>query len=82
MMKDMQYYLLVVPRRLQKESWYWLVERKLVLLYMSSSPRDTVPVAKAATGASLWHRRLGHMSEKMMKMLLLKGELAELKSKF
>ena len=49
---------------------------------MSSSPRDTVPVAEAATGASLWHRRLGHMSEKMMKMLLLKGELAELKSKF
>ena len=82
MMKGMQYYLLVVPRRLQKESWYWLVERKLVLLYMSSSPRDTVPVAEAATSASLWHRRLGHMSEKMMKMLLLKGELAELKSKF
>ena len=82
MMKGMQYYLLVVPRRLQKESWYWLVERKLVLLYMSSSPRDTAPVAEAATSASLWHRRLGHMSEKMMKMLLLKGELAELKSKF
>ena len=29
--KGMQYYLLVVPGRLQREPWYWLVERKLVL---------------------------------------------------
>ena len=31
MMKGMQYYLLVVLGRLQKELEYWLVERKLVL---------------------------------------------------
>ena len=34
----------------------------------------------ASTDTSLWHRRLGHMSEKGMKMLLLKGKLPELKS--
>ena len=70
MMKGMQYYLLVVPRRLQKEPWYWLVERKLVFLYMTSSLRDKIAVAEASTDKSLWHRRLGHMSEKWMKMLL------------
>ena len=53
MMKGMQYYLLVVPRRLQKEPWYCIVERKLVFLYMTSSPRDMVAVAKASTDASL-----------------------------
>ena len=47
---------------------------------MSSSLRDTIAVAKASTNTSLWHRRLGHMSEKWMKMLLSKGKLPELKS--
>ena len=49
-------------------------------LYMTSSPRDTITVADANTNTSLWHRRLGHMSEKGMKMLLSKGKLPELKS--
>ena len=80
MMKGMQYYLLVVPRRLQKEPWYCIVERKLVFLYMTSSPRDTIAVADASTDTSLWHRRLGHISEKGIKMLLSKGKLPELKS--
>ena len=31
-------------------------------------------------GTSLWHRKLDHMSEKGMKMLLSKGKLPELKS--
>ncbi|RVX04667.1 Retrovirus-related Pol polyprotein from transposon TNT 1-94 [Vitis vinifera] len=39
-----------------------------------------VGVADATTDTSLWHRRLGHMSEKGMKMLLSKGKLPELKS--
>ncbi|RVW67261.1 Retrovirus-related Pol polyprotein from transposon TNT 1-94 [Vitis vinifera] len=39
-----------------------------------------VGVADASTDTSLWHRRLGHMSEKGMKMLLSKGKLPELKS--
>ena len=41
-------------------------------------PRDTI--ADASTDTSLWHRRLGHKSEKGMKMLLSKGKLPELKS--
>ena len=47
---------------------------------MTSSPRDTIAVAEASTNISLWHRKLGHMNEKGMKMLLSKGKLPELKS--
>ena len=41
--------------------------KKIGTLYMTSSPRDTIVVAEASTNTSLWHRRLGHMSEKGMK---------------
>ena len=54
--------------------------KKTGTLYMSSSLRDTIAVAKASINTSLWHSRLGHMSEKWMKMLLSKGKLPELKS--
>ena len=54
--------------------------KKTGTLYMTSSPRDTIVVAKANTDTSLWHRRLGHISKKGMKMLLSKGKLPELKS--
>ena len=58
-------------------------EKKTGTLYMTSYPRDTIAVADASADArtdiSLWHRRLGHMSEKGMKMLLSKGKLPELK---
>ena len=47
---------------------------------MTSTPRDIIAVADASTNTSLWHRRLGHMSEKGMKMLLSKGKLPKLKS--
>ena len=51
--------------------------KKIGTLYVTSSPRDTITVADASTDAStsLWHRRLGHMNEKGMKMLLSKGKL-------
>ena len=54
--------------------------KKTGTLYMTSSLRDTIEIADASTDTSLWHRRLGHISEKGMKMLLSKGKLAELKS--
>ena len=54
--------------------------KKTGTLYMTSSLRDTIVVAKASNDTSLWHHRLGHMSEKGMKMLLSKGKLPELKS--
>ena len=38
--------------------------KKTGTLYMTSSLRDTIAVANASTDISLWHRRLGHMSEK------------------
>ena len=44
--------------------------KKMGTRYITSSPRDTIVVAEASTDESLWHRRLGHMSEKWMKMLL------------
>ncbi|RVW63690.1 Retrovirus-related Pol polyprotein from transposon TNT 1-94 [Vitis vinifera] len=44
--------------------------KKTGTLYMTSCPRDTIVIADASTDTSLWHRRLGHMSEKGMKMLL------------
>ena len=54
--------------------------KKTDTLYMTSSLRDTITVADASTDTSLWHRRLGYMSEKGMKMLQSKGKLPELKS--
>ena len=39
-------------------------EKKTDTLYMTSSPRNTIAVVDASTNTSLWHRRLGHMSEK------------------
>ena len=54
--------------------------KKTSTLYMTSSPRDTIAVAEASTDTSLWHCRLGHVSEKGMKILLSIGKLLELKS--
>ena len=54
--------------------------KKTGTLYMISSLRDTIAIAEASTDTSLWYRRLGHMSEKEMKMLLSKGKLPKLKS--
>ena len=54
--------------------------KKTNTLYMTSSPRDIIVVAEVGPDASLWHHRLGHMNEKGMKMLLLKGKLPKLKS--
>ena len=54
--------------------------KKIGSLYMTSSPRNTIAIADSSTDTSLWNRKLGHISEKGMKMLLSKGKLSELKS--
>ena len=54
--------------------------KKTGTLYMTLSPRDTITVAEASTDTSLLHRRLSHISEKGMKMLLSRGKLTKLKS--
>ena len=54
--------------------------KKTGTLYMTLSPRDTIAIAEARSDISLWYSRLGHMSEKWMKILLSRGKLPELKS--
>jgi uncharacterized protein (DUF1697 family) len=47
---------------------------------MSTNIRDTVAIANASANSKLWHLRLGHMSEKEMKVLLSDGKLPKLMS--
>ncbi|KZV18236.1 hypothetical protein F511_28102 [Dorcoceras hygrometricum] len=54
--------------------------KKTGTLYMTSSCRDTLAAVDAGANSSLWHCRLGHMSEKGMKMLMSNGKLPDLKS--
>ena len=53
---------------------------KTGILYMTTNSRDTIVVADTGADSKLWHLRLGHMSEKGMKVILSKGKLLELKS--
>jgi hypothetical protein len=48
--------------------------------YMTTNIRYTAPVLDASVNSNLWHLRLGHMSEKGMKVLFSKRNLPELKS--
>ena len=54
--------------------------KKTGTLYMTSASGDTIATTEAENQADLWHHRLGHMSEKGMKLLLSKGKLPGLKS--
>ena len=49
-------------------------EKKTGTLYMTLSPRETITVAKANTDTSLWHCKLGHISEKMDEYAAVKRE--------
>ena len=48
-------------------------------LYMSSSFGASISVASSEADVGVWHRRLGHMSEKGMKVILSKDKLSRLK---
>ena len=54
--------------------------KKRSTLYMTTKPGDVAIVATGNDDVSLWHNRLGHMSQKEMKELLSKGKLPELKN--
>ncbi|KAL5129021.1 Retrovirus-related Pol polyprotein from transposon TNT 1-94 [Glycine soja] len=41
--------------------------------------KDMVAVTEAVNNSTLWHQRLGHMSEKGMKLMAAKGKLSSLK---
>ena len=49
-------------------------------LYTTAGYINMVVVAECVSGSCLWHKRLGHMSTKGMRMLVAKGELEGLKS--
>ncbi|KAJ0942050.1 putative RNA-directed DNA polymerase [Helianthus annuus] len=54
--------------------------KKRGTLYMVEVPTDGVnAVSDGSSLSKLWHQRLGHMSEKGMKILVTKGKLPELK---
>ncbi|KAE8715229.1 hypothetical protein F3Y22_tig00110186pilonHSYRG00194 [Hibiscus syriacus] len=54
--------------------------KKTGTLYVTSNLENIIAVADADGKSNLWHQRLGHMSEKGMKILLLKGKLPDLKN--
>jgi hypothetical protein len=47
-------------------------------LYMVAE-EDMIAVAEATNSSSIWHQRLGHMSEKGMKIMQSKGKMSNLK---
>ncbi|KAI3784421.1 hypothetical protein L1987_43520 [Smallanthus sonchifolius] len=54
--------------------------KKRGTLYMVEVPASGInAVTSGSSPSSLWHQRLGHMSEKGMKMLVAKGKLPEIK---
>ena len=54
--------------------------KKRSTLYMTTEHGDVATVVAGNDDVSLWHNRLGHMSQKGMKELLSKGKLPELKN--
>ena len=61
--------------KVSKEAMVIARGTKTRTLYMTSNCRDTLVADDVAINSSLWYCRLGHMSEKGMKVLLLKGRL-------
>ena len=48
-------------------------------LYVNSGCRSTIAVFNDLVSSDLWHYRIGHISEKRMKMLHFDGKLQRLK---
>ena len=57
-----------------------IAREKKNTLYMTTKPNNVASIAASNDNASLWHNRLGHISQKWMKELLSKGKLSELKN--
>jgi hypothetical protein len=53
---------------------------KTSTLYMTTNNKDIVAIVDTNADSKLWHLKLGHMSEKGMKVLMSKGKLPKLKS--
>uniref|UniRef100_A0A0D3E6W1 GAG-pre-integrase domain-containing protein n=1 Tax=Brassica oleracea var. oleracea TaxID=109376 RepID=A0A0D3E6W1_BRAOL len=66
--------------RVKKGSMMVARGHKRGTLYMTTSYQDTVVVVENAKQTKLWHCRLGHMSEKGMKLMVENGALPDLKT--
>ena len=66
--------------RVKKGSMVVARGHKRGTLYMTTSYQDTVAVVENAKHTKLWHCRLGHMSEKGMKLMVENGALPDLKT--
>ena len=53
---------------------------KMGTLYMTANDKDRVAVVNSTKDSKIWHCRLGHMSEKGMKIMAAKEKLDDLKS--
>jgi len=53
--------------------------KKEGILYMMLDSTTSISVAPSDVDVGTWHHRLGHMSEKGMKVMLSKGKLSGLK---
>ena len=54
--------------------------KKVGTLYLTSHGSDTLAVVDSKESSNLWHYRLGHMSEKGMKVMQSNGKLPGLES--
>lgn len=54
--------------------------KKSDILYMTIGVRCSIADASSNKNSNLWHQRLGHMSEKGMKIMHSKGKLPSLQS--
>lgn len=52
---------------------------KRSILYMTTNYEDTIVVAENAKKTGMWYFRLGHLSEKCMKLMVTNGEFIDLK---
>ena len=66
--------------KITKDAIVMVRGNKMGTLYMTSNIKDMVALANAEVDTNLWHCRLGHMSDKGMKVMLKKGKQAGLKS--
>jgi len=62
--------------KITKDAMVMAYDKKESILYMMSSFGVSISVASSEVDARVWHRRLGHMSEKGMKVILSKDKLS------
>ena len=65
--------------KVTKEAMVITQGNKISILYMTINPSNMVDVVEVNDDASLLYNKLGHMSHKVMKELLSKEKLPELK---